>query len=59
MKSIFGRDLRLAENTSQAASVAFVPHGRRMMRAADCQTCRKAPKGVPDSLKPAPVSGAG
>ena len=50
VKKVFCRDRCLAENTSQAASVEFAPIGGEMMRAADCKTCRKAPKGVFDSL---------
>ena len=42
---IFGRDLCLAENTSQAASVESVPTGGQIMRAADCKNLWESPKG--------------
>ena len=51
MKFIFGRDLCLDENTSQAASVEFVPRGGDKFCAQQtAKTCRKTPKGFSDSL---------
>ena len=52
MKFIFGRDLCLDENTSQTASVEFVPVGGKLWAQQTAKICRKAPKGFFDSLKP-------
>ena len=52
MKFIFGRDLCLDENTSQAASVEFVPVGGKLWAQQTAKICRKAPKGFFDNLKP-------
>ena len=44
--------LYLAEHTLQAASVEFVPpSGDKLCAQQTAETCRKAPKGVFDSLK--------
>ena len=52
IKIIFSRDMCVRENTSQAASVEFVRHGRTNYARSRLQTfCRKNPEGFSDSLK--------
>ena len=45
VKIVFCRGVYLAENTSQAASVEFVPYGGQIMRAADCKNLSESPEG--------------
>ena len=44
-KKVFCRGVYLAENTSQAARVEFVPQRGQIMRAADCKNLSESPKG--------------
>ena len=47
IQKVFCRGVYLAENTSQAASVEFVPPaGGQIMRAADCKNLSQSPEGV-------------
>ena len=51
VQNVFCRGVYLAENTSQAASVEFGPRkGDKLCAQQTAKTCRKAPKGVFDSL---------
>ena len=52
VKSVFCRGVYLAENTSQTASVEFVPPlGDKLCTQQAANLCRKSPKGFSDSLK--------
>ena len=51
--------LYLAENTSQAASVEFVPQRGQIMRAADCKNLSESPKGGFRHFKIPPPNGGG
>ena len=46
VQKVFCRGAYLAENTSQAASVEFVPRWGQIMGAADCENLSENPKGV-------------
>ena len=48
---VFCRGVYLAENTSQAASVEFVPMGDKLCAQQTAQVCRKSPQEFSDSLK--------
>ena len=51
MKSIFGRDLCLDENTAQAASVEFVPPaGDKLCAQQTAKNLSESPEGGSDSL---------
>ena len=55
IQKVFCQGVYLAENTSQAASVEFVPPaGGKLCAQQTAKTCRKAPKGFCDSLKKVP-----
>ena len=44
-QKIFRRGVYLAENTSQAPSVEFVPYRGQIMHAGDCKNLSKSPAG--------------
>ena len=58
-KKVFCRGVYLAENTSQAASVEFVPQRGQIMRAADCKNLSESPEGGFRHFKIPPPNGGG